>query len=236
VRNLVENTNAAAQRVDTQYKNVGGSTYIGMEAGGKGILDSRGATPDFALQSGGTDIIAYNSVTGNVVLNPNGGNVGIGSVPTNVFDVAKNYNGASIIGITNGTAGVASSARVILTGTGGAGQIIQFGGSYTTSGVLRQDGMALYANGAGGLTFNTAVNQPIYFAVNNTQVMQHDANRLTLSKPVQLPISTVALLPAGQKGDVAYVTDALAPAYNTAVAGGGAVNIKVCHNGTNWMT
>lgn len=47
---------------------------------------------------------------------------------------------------------------------------------------------------------------------------------------------TVATLPTGVVGDVAYVTDALAPAYNTAVTGGGAVTIKVFYNGTNWMT
>lgn len=46
---------------------------------------------------------------------------------------------------------------------------------------------------------------------------------------------TVATLPAGTVGDRAYVTDALAPAYGVAVAGGGAVTIPVFYNGAAWI-
>jgi len=46
---------------------------------------------------------------------------------------------------------------------------------------------------------------------------------------------TVATLPAGTQGDLAFVTDALAPSYNTAVVGGGAVVTKVFYNGTAWV-
>lgn len=46
---------------------------------------------------------------------------------------------------------------------------------------------------------------------------------------------TVATLPAGTLGDTARVTDALAPAYGAAVAGGGAVNIPVFRNSTVWI-
>lgn len=48
---------------------------------------------------------------------------------------------------------------------------------------------------------------------------------------------TVATLPAaGTAGRYAYVTDALAPAYGAAVAGGGAVTIPVWDNGAAWIT
>ena len=46
---------------------------------------------------------------------------------------------------------------------------------------------------------------------------------------------TVAGLPAGTVGDRAYVTNALAPAYGVAVAGGGAVTIPVFYNGAAWI-
>ena len=46
---------------------------------------------------------------------------------------------------------------------------------------------------------------------------------------------TVATLPVGAVGQRAYVTDALAPAYGVAVAGGGAVTIPVFYNGAAWI-
>lgn len=45
---------------------------------------------------------------------------------------------------------------------------------------------------------------------------------------------TVATLPTGQVGDMAYVTDALAPTYGATVVGGGAVVTPVFFDGTNW--
>jgi hypothetical protein len=47
---------------------------------------------------------------------------------------------------------------------------------------------------------------------------------------------TVATLPAaGTVGRIAYVTDALAPAFLTIIVGGGAINSPVFDNGTNWV-
>lgn len=51
------------------------------------------------------------------------------------------------------------------------------------------------------------------------------------------PQSTVAGLPvAGTLGRIAIVTDALAPAYLTAVVGGGAVKTPVFDNGAAWVS
>lgn len=52
---------------------------------------------------------------------------------------------------------------------------------------------------------------------------------------VRLKGYTVATLPAGTQGDTAYVTDALAPTYLTAVVGGGAIVTPVFYNGTAWV-
>ena len=53
--------------------------------------------------------------------------------------------------------------------------------------------------------------------------------------PINLKGYTVATLPAGVQGDVAYVTDALAPTFLTAVVGGGAVVCPVFYNGAAWV-
>ena len=47
---------------------------------------------------------------------------------------------------------------------------------------------------------------------------------------------TVATLPAGVVGAMAYVTDATAPTYNANVVGGGSIKIPVFFNGTNWVS
>jgi hypothetical protein len=56
----------------------------------------------------------------------------------------------------------------------------------------------------------------------------------TFGAPITIKGYTVATLPAGVVGYVAYVTDALAPAYGVAVAGGGAVVTPVFYNGAAW--
>ena len=47
---------------------------------------------------------------------------------------------------------------------------------------------------------------------------------------------TVATLPAGVIGMLAYVTDALSPTYLGTLTGGGAVKVPVFHNGTAWVS
>ena len=61
------------------------------------------------------------------------------------------------------------------------------------------------------------------------------AGTVTVDKPFRLKGYTVATLPAGTVGDTAYVTDSLAPAFGVAVAGGGAVTIKVFYDGAAWI-
>lgn len=69
----------------------------------------------------------------------------------------------------------------------------------------------------------------------SSSVQTFDWNTLTASIPVILMGYTVATLPAGTVGMSAYVTDALAPAWNAAVVGGGAVVVKVFYNGAAWV-
>jgi hypothetical protein len=53
--------------------------------------------------------------------------------------------------------------------------------------------------------------------------------------PTKLKNYTVATLPTGVEGQIAYVTDALAPAFLSTVVGGGTVKTQVFYNGTNWV-
>jgi hypothetical protein len=55
-------------------------------------------------------------------------------------------------------------------------------------------------------------------------------------QPFVLPAYTVATLPTGIQGAMAYVTDASAPAYNTTVVGGGSSVVRVFFDGTSWKT
>lgn len=56
-----------------------------------------------------------------------------------------------------------------------------------------------------------------------------DANRVFRNR-----IFTVATLPTGASGMSSFVSDALGPAFGSAVVGGGAVPVPVYHDGTSW--
>ena len=55
-------------------------------------------------------------------------------------------------------------------------------------------------------------------------------------QPFVLAAYTVATLPSGIQGAMAYVTDALTPLYNTTVVGGGSSVVRVFFDGTSWKT
>lgn len=60
--------------------------------------------------------------------------------------------------------------------------------------------------------------------------------RATFGGVIQLKNYTVATLPAGTQGDMAYVTDASGPTYLGALVGGGAVKVPVFYNGSAWVS
>ncbi len=59
--------------------------------------------------------------------------------------------------------------------------------------------------------------------------------KITNSLPQNLKNYTVATLPAGVRGDMAYVTDALTPSFLVVVVGGGSTVTPVFYDGTNWV-
>lgn len=95
---------------------------------------------------------------------------------------------------------------------------------------------------------NGTVAAPIFVARDNsTEVFRIDdggnvgigtstiPSPLTVNGLINMKNYTVATLPAGTRGDVAYVTDALAPAFLAIIVGGGAVVTPVFFNGANWV-
>lgn len=67
-------------------------------------------------------------------------------------------------------------------------------------------------------------------------VGQFNGTAWTFTGPVTTSGYTVATLPTGALGMRAYVTDAVTPAYNAALTGGGTVKVPVFHNGTAWVS
>jgi len=77
------------------------------------------------------------------------------------------------------------------------------------------------------MTFGNTTDNPTYEFLGT--------GRVTFGGVARLKGYTVATLPAGTVGDSAYVTDALAPVFLGAAAGGGAITCTVFYNGANWV-
>lgn len=105
------------------------------------------------------------------------GNVGIGApAPACIVDVYQTTNGAVQSRILNDNAGTGAFAEYRASNGSTFGIFRHFGGSFTTSGILRQGGTLIEGDGGGGLTLNTGASQPLYFATNNTERARFDEN------------------------------------------------------------
>lgn len=74
------------------------------------------------------------------------------------------------------------------------------------------------------------------FALTGTTPKFTFSQQIINSAPIRIKNYIVSGLPTGAQGDVAYVTDALAPSFLVAVVGGGAVVAPVFYNGSSWVT
>lgn len=141
------------------------------------------------------------------------------------FDFVGNDSGGNITTysrvsarIVDPTDGSEDSRIVLLNNIGGSG----------ISSVLYV-GAGLYLEGAssGDKGIGT-VNATSYYA--NGNLIADTSAYLRLRG---FTVGTLAA--AGTAGRIAHVTDALAPAWNTALVGGGAVNVGARDNGANWV-
>lgn len=143
---------------------------------------------------------------------------------------------ANIIGFAFGSTGTLAAPAALTSGdvpldirargydgaafSGDAGNII-FSARQAWTGAAHGLGIDVYATALG--------------ATARAIVASFDVARIAFEVPARLKGYTVATLPAGTVGDTAYVTDALAPAFLTIIAGGGAIKTPVFYNGTNWV-
>jgi hypothetical protein len=121
--------------------------------------------------------------------------------------------GAISIGGTAGTGAIA-------LGRSTGAQSVSISGGATTSGTTKTVSI-----GTGGLAGSTTT---INMGATASAVT------VTIRGLINVRVYTVATLPAGIAGSRAFVSDALAPVFGSIVASGGAVNVPVYHDGTNW--
>jgi hypothetical protein len=89
------------------------------------------------------------------------------------LDIVDNQNGYAEIGLSNNSTGTGAGTIIREVNSAGSNFTMQLkGGNFTTSGVSRQDGAYIGTGGAGGLTLNTEAVQPIYFGIDNSEVMR----------------------------------------------------------------
>ena len=108
------------------------------------------------------------AVTGTTQLNSA---LGVGMAPVNVLDITQTQNASSKIKLLNENTSTAAASELRLSNLTNNAQFLMYGTGFTTSGVSRQDGLLINSGAAtGGITLNTGAAQPIYFAVNSTEV------------------------------------------------------------------
>lgn len=181
--------------------------------GNQGFSGIKTGSSSGALQSGGLVINTSSTggTDGGVTISNSGNGYGL---------YFSNSSGGS------GIYGIATSGTGIRVDNSGSTRAIY-------SNVLSTgDGIVSNVQSGTGLNYVGQNNGSVTFTVNKTGDVT--ANTVTLANVLKLKAYTVGTLPTGAVGDMAYVTDALAPAYNVTVVGGGAIRVPVFFNGTNW--
>jgi len=162
------------------------------------------------------------------------------TVGTNTTQIAttafvQSANGTFVSdAITDGVATIAPSQNVVfdalalkanLTGASFTGNV-----NVNNSTVVLGNSNVLFGTGDTGLITSST---PTFLFKFPTNIWQ--SNVTIKASTLRTDGYTVSTLPTGTQGDMAFVTDALAPTYMTTVVGGGAVVTPVFYNGTNWV-
>lgn len=187
-----------------------------------------GSGTDLKLSTSFTNPTANTSVTNFTYATTTGSNIGSYSE-----SLSGNYN-AGLIG--KAVTAKASTTNVGVIGVGrnsNATSPIEVGvfGYLGTADNPTLSSAAILAD-------NGSTTNPIFLARDNgsTAFTIADGGKVTVTAPINLKSYTVATLPAGVQGDMAYVTDATAPTYLGALVGGGAVVCPVFYNGSAWVS
>jgi len=171
---------------------------------GVGIASVSGAL-NIRAQGGGTTSI------GNTAVTLGTGVALVGAASQGVFNTTST---------TVSAFGAATSATIFGTPTTTA--TFSIGANATASGQTKT--LNIGTAGASGSVTN----------INLGSATAGATSLITVNGALKLPVYTVATLPTVAAGTMVYVSDALTPAYNATVVGGGAQGIPVVYNGTNW--
>lgn len=149
---------------------------------------------------------------------------------SNVFSIAPTFTGTITAAAAN-FSGAVSSVGLNSTGFAfAAGKALNMGISANLGNITAYDLSAAYI----GCVYDALSHT---FNASGTTKLTIASGVVTAAVPVKLPTYTVATLPAAATagaGATAYVTDALAPTFLTAVVGGGAIPTTVFSDGTSW--
>ena len=156
-----------------------------------------------------------------------------------LLDTANKIAIIAVKSTSTGTLGAAFFAQIndtgqeLVFGTFGSGNTLGtlFGKTTAKQSYIFTQGDA----GSTGLAIGTGDTNDLILGTNFTARVTIQTLRSLFSHPVNLKNYTVGTLPAGTRGDIAYVTDALAPAFLTALVGGGAVVTPAFYNGAAWI-
>jgi hypothetical protein len=225
-------------------------SYVPVYATGLRLLGSTSGYTGFVPDAAGPAVtykLPTTVGTSNQVLSTDGSNnllwatVGGGGGVTNVTATSPvNSSGGATPNITvNATSGNTPLYLVQRNASG------DFSGNFITATGFYAD--ATYYMQMAGANPNLVFDTNDYLAYDRTnnsynfQIAGNGIFKVTPTyaqsfQPFVLPQYTVATLPAGPLGATAYVTDALAPAYNTTVVGGGFSVVRVFFDGSNWKT
>lgn len=170
---------------------------------GSSLTFKSGAGTSVTLLNGAIASVYCDGATNTVALYNSQANLGIGMTPVNPLDISYSFAGSALGRLYNSSGNAAALAGWQLKNSANSlGGISLTGGSYTTAGVYRQDGTVIDSSGAGGLTLNTTVNQPVYVGVNNTEVAQFTSAKFY--SEVALHIKPGSSVTPANNGDVTF--------------------------------
>jgi hypothetical protein len=198
--------------------NFGGTTYIRTQ--NLRFLDSNN-------NNNANAIIAAN-LTGNVT----GSVTGSISGGTGSFSTLTATGSLQLTGSATGTHNLATnqtSGTLTIGGTGAAGAITL--GRSTGAQTIN---IATGINTASAKVVNIGTAGTGSTTTINIGSASGSTSTTTVNGLLKQQTYTVATLPTGSAGARSFVTNALAPAFGSAVVGGGAVGVPVYHDGTSW--
>ncbi len=184
-----------------------------------------------------------------------------GGVTTLGFVTANTFTSTGNNVTSNGFVGQSANNTMVFTGTQKSGASTSNDFQFTQTTSTKSGGQTNYFSLLPTYSAQTGATANTDFLINRTETAIGSGTQLlidaqvgstskfnvsntgvvTTQAPTILKGYTVATLPStaatGQvQGAIAFVTNALAPTFGTAVVGGGAVVIPVFYDGTNWVS